>query len=173
MNKNVKRSLFLAFFFGYYFLFSAQALAVCPVCTVAVGAGLGLSRYLGIDDAVSGIWIGGLTLSMSFWLIDWISKKKPDVAVKKYQLPTIIIMYLLVFVPLWYSKIIGEPGNTIFGIDKLIVGSILGTLTFVSGVWLDKYVRKIKGKQLIQFQKVVFPISSLVIASTILFILMP
>ena len=41
--------------------------AVCPVCTVAVGAGLEGMRLLGVDDVITGIWAGGLTLSLFFW----------------------------------------------------------------------------------------------------------
>ena len=43
------------------------AFAVCPVCTVAVGAGLEGARLLGVDDVITGIWAGGLTLSLFFW----------------------------------------------------------------------------------------------------------
>lgn len=39
-------------------------MAICPVCTVAVGTDVGLCRWLGIDDVLSGIWIGGLIISM-------------------------------------------------------------------------------------------------------------
>ncbi|HRZ29924.1 MAG TPA: hypothetical protein P5052_04275 [Candidatus Paceibacterota bacterium] len=33
--------------------FTSQA--VCPVCTVAIASGVGLCRYLGIDDLISGL----------------------------------------------------------------------------------------------------------------------
>src|SRR3989344_1899336 len=88
-------------------LVTREVLAVCPICTVAVGAGLGLSRWLGIDDAVSSIWIGGLILSMSFWAIDWLNKKKFK-AIQQFSNSTIsvfviIAMYALVLIPLWFS----------------------------------------------------------------------
>src|SRR3989344_3021049 len=70
--------LFLYLFPTAYFLLPTTAYAVCPICTVAVGAGLGLSRYFGIDDAVSSIWIGGIFLSSSFWLSDWLDKKNEE-----------------------------------------------------------------------------------------------
>src|SRR3990172_4136169 len=81
-----------------------SALAVCPVCTVAVGAGLGISRALGIDDTVTSVWIGGLILSMSFWLIDWLKKKKTEFPISNqqgwpsfayFQFPIFLVMYLL------------------------------------------------------------------------------
>ena len=47
---------------------------MCPVCAVAVGVGLGLSRWLKIDDAISGLWIGALIVSLSFILAKWTKK---------------------------------------------------------------------------------------------------
>ena len=49
-------------------------LYMCPVCAVAVGFGLGLSRWLKIDDAISGLWIGALIVSLSFILAKWTRK---------------------------------------------------------------------------------------------------
>jgi len=57
-------------------LIAKSAFAVCPVCTVAVGAGLGLAEYFGIDDSISGLWIGALIVSMSIWTINWLNKKE-------------------------------------------------------------------------------------------------
>lgn len=148
-----------------------SAFAVCPVCTVAVGAGLGLSRYFGIDDTLSGVWVGGLILSSSLWLTDWLSKKK---WLKKTRINDLIIgvlFYLLVVVPLWFAQIIGHPFNTILGIDKLVFGSLIGIVAFIFGIWADKYVRKLKGKILFPYQKVAFPVGALVIASLIMYFL--
>ena len=55
--------------------FALPAKAICPVCIVAVGAGLGLSEYLGIDDSIAGVWIGGMLVAMIIWTIDWFNKK--------------------------------------------------------------------------------------------------
>ncbi len=43
----------------FLFLGANSAQAICPICTIAVGAGVGFSRYLGIDDTIAGLWIGG------------------------------------------------------------------------------------------------------------------
>jgi len=56
-------------------LLTPNAHAVCPICTVAVGAGLGVSRWIGIDDSITGLWIGGLILSSGLWMADFIRKK--------------------------------------------------------------------------------------------------
>ena len=51
------------------------AWAACPVCSVAVAGGVGFSRWLGIDDTISGIWLRGLIVSLSFWFLSWLDKK--------------------------------------------------------------------------------------------------
>ena len=51
------------------------AMAVCPVCTVAVGAGLEGMRLLGVDDVITGIWAGALTLSLFLWTVSWLKKR--------------------------------------------------------------------------------------------------
>ena len=42
---------------------AGKALALCPVCAIAVGAGIGVSRWLGVDDTITGVWVGGLIVS--------------------------------------------------------------------------------------------------------------
>ena len=148
---------------------TTDAQAVCPVCTVAVGAGLGLSRWLGIDDIISGIWVGGLILSSSLWLIDWISKKKLHPLSINYKPLIFLGMYTFILLPLWYGKIIGNSVNAILGIDKILFGTGLGSAAFLFGVWADKKVREIKSRQLFNYQKVIFPLTSLVIASLLIY----
>src|SRR3989344_4911171 len=157
------------FCFSTYFLLPTTAYAVCPICTVAVGAGLGLSRYFGIDDAVSSIWIGGIILSSSFWLSDWLDKKKN---VKKSNQNDFLIasaMYAFVLIPLWFGKVIGHPDNVILGMDKILFGTLAGSIMFLFGMWADKKVREIKGKQLFVYQKVAFPVISLVLTSLLIY----
>ncbi|MFH0937483.1 MAG: hypothetical protein V1808_04280 [Candidatus Daviesbacteria bacterium] len=155
-------------------LLATSIYAVCPVCTVAVGAGLGLARFLGVDDTVSGVWIGGLVLSSSFWFSSWLSKKNfsflPQLITYHLSLIISFLMYLLTILPLWFAQIIGHPFNTIFGIDKLIFGTITGSLVFLLAFWFDKFIRQRIGHQLFIYQKVVFPVSFLGIISLVFFL---
>lgn len=149
------------------------AYAVCPICTIAVGAGLGLSRYFGIDDSISGIWVGGLMISLTIWTAEWLQKKNWKIFKNApsyifYLLPFALYI-LLTYPPLSWAGIIGHPFNTILGIDKLIFGSILGAFAFLLGFFADKKVRKINGRQLFIYQKVVFPVLALAIVSLVLY----
>ena len=159
---------FYLLFVFYFLIFPPLAYAVCPVCTVAVGAGLGISRALGIDDVVTSVWIGGLILSSSLWFYDWFTKKKPALNTKNFLLLTIFLMYAVVLIPLWFGKYIGRYGNELFGIDKIIVGTTVGSLVFLFTKWADQKVRQTRGKQFFNYQRVVFPVLGLVIMSLIL-----
>lgn len=151
----------------------SPAYAQCPVCTLAVGAGLGLSRYLGIDDAVSGIWAGAFVISFSLWFANWLIKKNYKFLkfIQEKYLPyiSVILWAFLTYVPLWKTGIIGHPFNVIWGIDKLIFGSVIGAGVLLLAQYTDRKVRKVKGKQLFNFQKVIIPVSFLIIASLLMF----
>ncbi len=156
----------------FYLILTTPVHAVCPVCTVAVGAGLGLARYLGVDDTVSGVWVGGLILSSSFWLSSWAQKRKLLPSLNSYlSLLSVVFMFLIVLLPLWFSKIIGHPFNTIYGVDKLVFGTIVGSLVFLLGMNLDKQVRKAAGHQFFLYQKVVFPVAALALGSLAMYLL--
>jgi len=157
-----------------YFLFPTIAQAVCPVCTVAVVGGLGLARFVGVDDTISGIWIGGIILSTSFWFVDWAYKKFKKVEKinnNLFTISTAILMYGFVLIPMYLGKIIGHPFNTLWGVDKLVLGTSLGSLAFLLGIFVDKRIRKINNdKVFFHFQKVVFPVAALILSSVIMYL---
>ncbi len=167
-----KITIFTLSLFGLNFLFAKQALAVCPICTIAVGAGVGFSRYIGIDDSITGLWIGGLTVSMITWTISWFNKK--NINFKGRTVLTALGYYLLIVVPLYFMGIIGNSLNTICacGLDKLFIGVLVGSIAFWFGAsWYYHLKKKNGGHAYFPFQKVVMPISPLIIMSIIFYFL--
>jgi hypothetical protein len=160
----------LSIFLGWPIL-SAQA--VCPVCIVAVGAGLGLSEYLGIDDAIAGVWIGGLLVAMIAWTINWFNKKNWEFGNKDLRdILVTIIYYTMVIWPLLTQDFIGQFGNTLFGIDKLIFGIVLGSFGFLGAtLWYNDLKKKNDNHAWFPFQKVVWPLMSLIILSFVFYFL--
>lgn len=163
--------LITSFAFLLAFLAMApQAQAVCPICTIAVGAGLGFSRYLGIDDTVTGLWVGALILSSAFWTASWLKSKSWRIPYKTAS--SVIFFYLLVIPPLYWMGMIGHPENTMLGIDKILLGTAVGSIVFILGVLLDKYLRTLnEGKVFIYFQRVICPVLLLSIFSVIFFLI--
>ena len=152
-------------------LFSAHAaLAICPVCTIAVGAGIGLSRYFGIDDSVTGLWIGGLTVSMILWTLEWMKKKNYHFAGEKTVIW--ISYYVIIILPLYFKGIFGHPLNKLWGFDKLALGIFIGSIAFFIGGMLHfHHKRKNNDKVYFPFQKVVFSISPLIILSIVFYLI--
>jgi len=142
--------------------------AVCPVCTVAVGAGVGISRLIGIDDSITGVWIGGLIISSGLWMADFIRKKQWKIPIP--EILSILLMLLFVIPPLYWSNMIGVTNNTLLGIDKIIFGSAIGSLIFFLGVGIDKWLRLTNNdKVYIYYQKVIVPVLLLSIISLFLY----
>lgn len=154
---------------AFTLLISARvAHAVCPVCTVAVGAGLGLAEYLGIDDSISGLWIGALIVSMSIWTINWLDGK--NIRFKGSKILIFLAYFAIIILPLWFKGKIGHPLHTLCGIDKLLFGIILGSVLFAAGVLAHNYLRKRNGeKSYFQGQKIVAGVAPIIIASLILY----
>jgi len=132
---------------------------MCPICSIGVVAGLGLSRWLKVDDSISGLWIGALILGLSFWTYNWLLRKRE----KKQIIILIIVLiayWLLTFMPLYATDVINNSCKTIWGLNRLVFGSVLGIILF-SATFLIK-------KGLFPYQRVIIPLSVLVIASFIL-----
>lgn len=146
------------------------AMAVCPVCTVAVGAGLEGMRLLGVDDVITGIWAGGLTLSLFFWTAGWLKKHNVKSAFWQIVVPFVFYYGLLALVYALPSVKFGAA--TLWGIDKFLLGIIVGTIAFYMGArWYVKIKRKNGGHAKFAFQKVVVPLSFLIIATIIFWLI--
>ena len=153
---------------GAMLFWALPAKAVCPVCTVAVIGGLGLSRWFGIDDTVTGVWAGALVASMTLWTINWLNKKN----IKFYgrKILVAVFWYGLTFVPLHYMDIIGHPLNKLWGMDKFILGVIIGSIIFAAAAILYEYLKKKNhDKPHFPFERVAMPIAALAIISAIFY----
>jgi len=143
---------------------------MCPVCTVAVGVGVGLSRWLKIDDAISGLWIGAFLVSLAILLTKW-TLKRWSLSRNWLVLLYTLILYASTVFPLKYLKLIGSPTNQILGFDKLIFGIVAGIIIFPLSILLHLYLKeRHKKKSFFPFQKVIIPVLTLLIASIILYL---
>lgn len=157
--------IFLGLLFSGFF-WASKAKAVCPVCVVAIGAGVGLCRWLGVDDIISGLWIGALIVAMIMWTLIWLRKRN-----WQFKYGSVIISiayYFLIIWPLYSMNIMGHPLNKVFGIDKLLFGIISGGILFMLCNALNLFLKnRNQGKVYFPYQKVVIPFLFLIIASAI------
>ena len=134
-------------------MFIKSVYATCPICIVTVAGGLIIAKKLGIDDLLVSIWIGGLNTAIAFWLSSVIKNK---LFKNPYLLSS--IFYLLTLIYLWYTKQLFHLRNTLWGIDKVILGMTIGLFVFFFAVFVDRQIRlKNKGKVMFNYQKVIVP----------------
>lgn len=169
LNKIFSKKVFLILLGLIFFpVFSAQAF--CPVCVVAVGAGLELSHYLGIDDVITGLWIGALLVGLSAWTLEWLKKKKLNF--KGEALAVYAGYYLLTIIPLYFAGLMGQARHSFWGVDKLLLGIIFGSaIFFFGGMWHYRLKKKNNNKVYFPFQKVVVPVGLLILLSFVFYFL--
>lgn len=155
--------------FGGFLLFVGTANAVCPVCTIAIGAGLEGMRMLGVKDVLTGIWAGGLTVSLIGWTANYMRKR----GVKNifwYLLNVLVYVGFLAgvyFVPLG-NPVVKWWENCMWGIDQFLLGVLVGAATFIiMQVWYQHIKKNNGGHALFPFQKVVMPFVGLLIMTGI------
>ncbi|MBR5904637.1 MAG: hypothetical protein IKZ49_03845 [Alphaproteobacteria bacterium] len=150
-------------------LFVETADAVCPVCTIAIGAGLESMRILGVKDVLTGIWAGGFTISLIGWTANYM---------KKHNIKNIFwyILNVLVYVGLLASVYffpVDKPfvkwwENCMWGIDQFLLGSLVGAATFIlMSLWYLNIKKNNGGHALFPFQKVAMPFGGLLIMTGI------
>ncbi len=146
---------------------------ICDLCTVGVIAGLAVSRYFGIDDTVTGVWIGACLVALIAMTVAFLERKNIRYPLRN---TSIALMYIgFMYASFWYMGVIGMYGNTLFGIksifaDKIVVSSIVGGLVLsASSLGYQAMKRRNNGHAYFPFQKVVMPIVFLILTSVVFY----
>ncbi len=138
--------------------------ATCPACVVTIGGGLLIAKKLGMDDLLVSIWLSGFNTAFAFLIVSGAKSRKIF-----YSVLLSLIFLVLNLLYLFFSGQLFHAGNTLWGIDKIILGTVVGFIGFLFSVYLDRLVRKTnKGKVLFRYQKVLIPVFLLFII-TLLF----
>ncbi|MFA5160998.1 MAG: hypothetical protein WC421_02020 [Elusimicrobiales bacterium] len=145
-------------------VFPGKALAFCPLCAVAAGAGLAAARVFGVDDTISGVWAGGLIVALNQWSLGWLEKK--DFRFPGYKTAATAMWWLAFLTPLYARGYIMSPLNSVWGMDKLLLGLLCGSLSFyLCAKWYESIKAANGGHGRYPFQKVALPVMPLVMLS--------
>lgn len=152
---------------AFLLLFTTKAIAnpACAVCTLAVGASLGIARKLGVDDSVVGVWSGAMLAVLGYWMLKWFEKKEW----KFFGMEFISVWSSVAMIGFMYiSHMAYSPKPIlIFYIDPFLFSVILGALLFIWPSRLYEWMKKRNNNRAyFPFQKVVMPVVALAIAST-------
>ncbi len=140
------------------FLGKAFANPACAVCTVAVGASLGIARKMGVDDSVVGVWSGALLVLLGYWTLKWMDKKGWNFKGRDFiVLSSSVLMILFVYMlpELTYAP----KAILVFWLDPFLFATISGALVFhYSSEFYQWMKRKNGGHAHFPFEKVVVPV---------------
>ncbi|MBU0963163.1 MAG: hypothetical protein KKD48_04640 [Nanoarchaeota archaeon] len=158
-----------------------DATAHCPLCTGAAVAGVEVARVIGVDDSIVGLLLGAVIISSALWFNKWL-KKKIDFPLQ--EIIIVILSLLMIIIPFYYAGIITNAamvksmpdyhsmfGLGIFGIDKLMIGIIIGSIAVWSAFTLSDSIKKQKGKVLWPYQGLSFMLIILFILSLIFWLI--
>lgn len=144
------------------------AFATCPVCVVTVGSGLWIAEKLGVDDLIASLWIGALTAALAIVFAD--NFKKIKLPYPRVSWSVFSYIFLLLF--LQSQGKLNNPCSQIWGVCKILLGTTLGMIVFWLGVLIDQKLReKNNQKVFFPFQKVVVPVSTVLLTSFIFYLL--
>lgn len=168
MKKVTKISLLSICAYSLISLFPAQAHAVCQlVCPVVVASTLTLLEKYGIDNSITGLWIGGALVLASLITVDWIKKWKSHWGI---TLASFVLFYGGTIIPLYIKDIIGDPRKEVWGIDKTFLGIVIGSIFFYLGDYAYAVIKaKNDGHAWFPFQKALMPVIPLAIFSVIFY----
>ncbi|MBI2405439.1 hypothetical protein HYV21_00075 [Candidatus Microgenomates bacterium] len=151
------------------FFLAKPAFAHCPLCVAGAGIGLSLANSLGIDDSITGVWIGAFLGAVSFWTEVFLSKKK----IKNVLMRP--LLYLVIFISTIWSfyafGLVNKHFGTIFGLDKLTFGIISGGAVFYLADFVDGWVIKRVGRVFIPYQRIYVSLGSMLVLSILIYIL--
>ena len=143
--------------------FLREVSAHCPLCTGAVVAGAVGAKYLGLDVAILGIFVGAFAISLGLW----VSRKIKNYF--KYQSTLILTSsFFLTIAPslafikdMTYISLLSK----VFFVNKLLIGSIIGALVTLLAYKIHNHIKLKHGRVLFPYQGVILTILFLFLVS--------
>ena len=170
-----------AIFFSFIFL-AETVKAHCPLCTMGAAAAAGGALWLGVNEIIVALFLGGFAMSMGIWSSKIIKKKYFS-----YQNILIItIVFASTFLPILplitsehnvypiYISIFGNYGslfNRTYMIYKTLFSGLFGAFLILSSPPLSRQITKLRKGKIIPFQGVALTLLLLIITGGIIQIL--
>ena len=161
---------FLVFALGLIgpLFFAPSALAHCPLCVAGAGVGLSLSRVLGIDDSITGVWLAAFLGAISFWTETAFFKKQE---LRLILRPLIYVGIFATTIWSFYKFNLIVTHGEIFGIHKLTFGIIVGGVIFYLVDLADDLIIKKAGKVFFPYQRIIVSLGTILLLSFGIYIL--
>jgi len=148
-------------------------MAHCPLCTGATIVGVGITRSLGWDDSIVGVFVGAMIVSSALWANNLLKKKNiGGNAILRIGSIT-IATFVLTFLTFYYAGLFGL-GNTyrIFGIEKIVFGTLSGSLvSLVAFTVSNKLKANNNGKAKFNYQTIILTFGGLMLNAGLFYLI--
>ncbi len=159
-----------------FFTFLTSASAHCPLCTAGVAAAAGGALWLGVQNAVVGLFVGAFAVSTGWWVSKLIKKQyipyqKAAIIVSSFLLTVIPLYSLLSDIYPLYISWGGDYGslfNRTYILNTGIMSTFLGGLIVSLTPSLSKVLSSLRRGKIIPFQGVILTLGMLIAVSALL-----
>lgn len=148
---------------------AAVANPACPICTIAIGAGVGVAQKLGVPVAIVGLWAGALLTLLGYWLVKFFDKR----GWKFWGRNALLIGLSVAMIAFAYVGDIDYSPQWFMGfiyIDPILFGTLVGMILFIL---VEKLYERMKAKNgghaHFSFERVVLPVVVLALASWVMY----
>jgi len=142
-----------------------NAMAHCPLCTAATIVGVGVTRSLGWDDSIVGVFVGAMIVSSALW-VNNIFKRRNVGGNAFLRIGSITVAtFALTILSFYFAGLFG-PANTyrIFGMEKIIFGTISGAVVSFATFFASNEIKKRnEGRVLFNYQTMVLTLGTLIL----------
>lgn len=150
--------------------------AHCPLCTAGAAAAGGVAAWLGISSVIIGVFIGGASLLMGWWLAKKIKRK----LIPAQDSFLAMIIYLSIVLPIYptigghtslYISWFGHYGSLFHNtylINLFLLGSVVGAIVVLIAPGISRLISNLSQGRRIPFQGVVVTLFLLTVASLVL-----
>src|SRR3989344_34425 len=140
-------------------------MAHCPLCTAATIVGVGVTRSLGWDDSIVGVFVGAMIVSSALW-VNNIFKRRNVGGNAFLRIGSITVAtFALTILSFYFAGLFG-PANTyrIFGMEKIIFGTISGAVVSFATFFASNEIKKRnEGRVLFNYQTMVLTLGTLIL----------
>lgn len=135
------------------------AFAHCPLCTAGAGLAAIGAKWLGVETASIGVFIGAFAAAIGFWFSRIIKRRFPfqDIILGILSL-VLTIWPIAPMMPGYWSYYLyqgGEYGtilNRTYIFSQFITGSIIGAVIMFISPYISKKIAQARGNKLIPYQ---------------------
>ena len=148
---------------------AAVANPACPICTIGIGAGVGVAQKLGVPVAIVGLWAGALLTLLGYWLVKFFDKR----GWKFWGRNALLIGLSVAMIAFAYVGDIDYSPQWFMGfiyIDPILFGTLVGMILFILDEKLYEWMKtKNGGHADFPFERVVLPVVALALPSWVMY----